>query len=259
MNLIHKFGEKVKKLYEEGASSYRISKELGISKTSVVNILHGMGVKMRSKSEGQKNALANGCAAHPTEGRERTAEEKTKISRSMEKQWAKWSKKKRQAHVKLMKKLWEARPKKEREEMSRKASLAILEASKYGSKIENKFAEFLSEQGFDVVQHKKHLIGDHELEIDILLPSRKVVIEVDGPTHFLPIWGDENLEKTQASDIKKDAIYSTAGYHVIRIQVAAGDLSVYRFKEASQKLLRLLGDIQKGKIKDNPYYLRTDI
>ncbi len=47
---------------------------------------------------------------------------------------------------------------------------------------------------------KKTLNG---LELDIYFPEIKLAIELNGPTHYKPIYGNDKLEKTQHKDNKK--------------------------------------------------------
>ncbi len=44
---------------------------------------------------------------------------------------------------------------------------------------------------------------DSHLEIDIYLPTIPLAIELNGPVHYLPIYGDERLAKVQTKDSRK--------------------------------------------------------
>ena len=41
------------------------------------------------------------------------------------------------------------------------------------------------------------------LEIDLHIPSKNVAIELNGPCHYIPIFGTKELEKTQNKDLIK--------------------------------------------------------
>lgn len=41
------------------------------------------------------------------------------------------------------------------------------------------------------------------LELDLFIPSKKVAIELNGPCHFIPLFGSEELQKTQHKDLLK--------------------------------------------------------
>ena len=57
------------------------------------------------------------------------------------------------------------------------------------------------------------------LEIDILLPEIKLAIELNGPIHYLPIYGQEKLIFTQNRDIQKQIEIHAAGYALIIINI----------------------------------------
>ena len=44
---------------------------------------------------------------------------------------------------------------------------------------------------------------NNRLEIDLYVTDLQTAIEVDGPSHFEPVWGEENLIKNQRSDKQK--------------------------------------------------------
>ena len=54
--------------------------------------------------------------------------------------------------------------------------------------------------------HKKGIVPNSNLEVDIYLPEMGAAIEIDGPSHFLPIWGEEALSKTIKSDNEKNGL-----------------------------------------------------
>ena len=52
-------------------------------------------------------------------------------------------------------------------------------------------------KGFKVEFHKEHWLQNHRLQLDLFIPDLRTVVEVDGPSHFKPVWGMENLIKNQ--------------------------------------------------------------
>lgn len=50
------------------------------------------------------------------------------------------------------------------------------------------------------VQQNVRTLLTNGLEIDIYLPQCKLAIELNGPTHYVPIYGHDALEKTQSKD-----------------------------------------------------------
>ena len=62
------------------------------------------------------------------------------------------------------------------------------------------------------------IIPSENLEIDLYIPDLKTIIEVDGASHFLPIWGEEKLQKQVNADLRKSAALLSKGYAVIRLK-----------------------------------------
>jgi hypothetical protein len=58
------------------------------------------------------------------------------------------------------------------------------------------------------------------LEIDIVIPSIKCAIEINGPAHHTDIFGVENLRKTQMRDIRKKQDLARLGYHFWAIDIS---------------------------------------
>jgi len=212
------------KEYSKGRSANEIAKELGTYANKIFRILKRQGYETRDKSEAQKNALKKGTASHPTAGRKRTESEKNKISQGRAKAWKEMSDLEREAFSENAKVRWEAMPAHKKLEMQQLAGRALQEASVNGSKAERFLRDKLLKEGYDVVLHKKGLIpGKHE--IDLFLPELKVVIEIDGPQHFLPIWGHEKLMDTIKYDEQKNGTLINRGYKVIRVKYLCKNLS----------------------------------
>ncbi|MEO1835581.1 MAG: hypothetical protein ABGZ49_08815 [Akkermansiaceae bacterium] len=106
----------------------------------------------------------------------------------------------------------------ERENLRKAAAEAVRKAGKEGSKMEKFLHRELTEGGYSVIFHKKGLIPNDRLEVDLFLPGLKVAIEVDGPSHFFPIWGEANLQKHVRADAHKSGLLLGAGYVVLRIK-----------------------------------------
>jgi very-short-patch-repair endonuclease len=45
-----------------------------------------------------------------------------------------------------------------------------------------------------------------------------VAIEIDGPSHFLPVWGDDALKRNQKYDQKKTGLLLGKGLSLIRVK-----------------------------------------
>ena len=62
------------------------------------------------------------------------------------------------------------------------------------------------------------IIPSENLEIDLYIPDLKTILEVDGPSHFLPIWGEDKLQKQINADLRKSGVILTKGYAIIRVR-----------------------------------------
>ena len=56
------------------------------------------------------------------------------------------------------------------------------------------------------------------MQIDLFLPTLNIAIEVDGPSHFKPVWGQENLKRNKGYDNKKTGLILGKGLVLIRIK-----------------------------------------
>lgn len=175
-------------------------------------------IVLRDKSEAQKTALETGQTNHPTKGKKRTEAEKIKIGNTVAEKWESISDEERERRAKVAKVNWDSRTNEAIQEMHDKATKGRLDAAKDGSKLEKIVLSTLIEMGYDVQFHKEHLLLNERVHLDLWLPKLRTAIEIDGPTHFLPIWGEANLKKTQNTDNIKDGLLLNAGYCIIRMR-----------------------------------------
>lgn len=225
--------EYVIKQYRAGFSTSAIAKELGTYSKKIERILKKHQEPIRSKSEAAKLAIQTGRATHPTKGKKRTDEEKLAISKGVNKAWENMSDADRAEFRKNAKERWDNLDPLKRREMQEKAGRELQKTTKLGSRQERLVADKLRELGYSVVTHKKGLIGGN-LEIDLLLPDLNTIIEIDGPQHFLPVFGEEKLAKTIKADAKKNGLLIAKGFCVIRVK--------YLRKSMSQAVARDLWD-----------------
>lgn len=219
MNKTKQFDQKVIEMYtEEDKSTYEIAKHLNTYPNKVRRTLIKHGFELKSKSEAQKNALKTGRSYHPTEGKKRSSKEKLNISKGMVTHWGEMTKEQRENRINQAKERWQEMDLEQKDKMSRLAIEAIRKAGKEGSKLEKFVVERLKQEGHKVDFHNKTLIPTEKLEIDIYLPELRTIIEVDGPSHFLPIWGEEKLQKQIKADLHKSGLILSRGYAIIRVK-----------------------------------------
>jgi|SRR6056300_250280 very-short-patch-repair endonuclease len=212
------FEDKVISLYsEQNKSTYEIAKQLNTYPNKIRRTLIKHGIELKDKSAAQKAALESGRSSHPTAGKKRTNEQKIAISKGLVNYWEDMSDKEKARRVKQAKNNWKNMTAKQKESMRSKGIAAIRNAAKEGSKMEKWVKERLEEAGFPVRMHVL-IIPAENLEIDLYIPSLKTIIEVDGPSHFLPIWGEEKLQKQVNADLRKSGALLSKGYAVIRLK-----------------------------------------
>jgi len=238
--------EKIIKLYvEEGRSSYEVAEALNTYSTKVLRALDFLGVERRSYSKAQTNSIEKGRTIHPTKGKKLKEDHKKKIGSQRAKAWANLSQQEKDRLSKIGKDLWNQKPDSEKAEMRRMAMEAVREASKIGSKTERHLNNSLTKSGYSVIFHKDGLVAGSKLEVDLFLPEIKTAIEIDGPGHFLPIWGEEKLQKQQSSDIIKQGILIDHGYVVLRIRQIDKSISMTRMNSLLEVVLAELAKIKK--------------
>lgn len=203
---------------ENNLSTKAIADNFDTYPNKIRRVLISNGVELRSKSEAQKEALKSGRHSHPTKGKTRTEEVKDKISISLEKTWADLPKKERKRRSALAKEQWEKMSDHEKAELRSKAAKALLLTIKEGSKPEKLLYEKIYSSGREVILHKKDLIEGTKYEMDLFLPELSTIIEVDGPQHFKPVFGEKMLRGYVKHDIIKNGVLVKRGYCVIRVK-----------------------------------------
>ena len=237
--------QRIVNLYEkDGKSTYEIAESVGTYPNKIRRILKKHGVSMKTRSQAQKNALDGGRAMHPTDGKTRTKSERIKISASVQNYWKEMSKEEHAERSDGARERWYALTEQERRRISGMALEAIQKAGKEGSKLEKFLLKEVSSAGYYVEFHRKGIIPNENLEIDLYIPELKTIIEVDGPSHFLPIWGEEKLRKQIKADSHKTGLILSKGYVIMRLK-SYGDFVSLNVKEGLIKdVLTILESIK---------------
>ncbi len=212
------------------------------------------GLSIRSKSDAQKNALSKGVAKHPTKGKERSITEKNKIGLGVMKNWEELPDNELQKRKNKAKENWDKLSDDTKANMINSANAAVRVASKVGSKLEKCILENLLADGYKVDFHKEQMLSNTKLQIDIFLPEDNIAIEVDGPSHYEPVWGDEALKRNKSYDNKKTGLILGKGLVLIRIKQIK-DFSPSRGRLLYDQLKTVLVQIkEKFPDKDNRYF-----
>ena len=232
------------KMYRDGSSPYQIAEHFGTYTNKIRRMLIKAKEPLRDKSEAQKQAIESGRANHPTEGRQRTEKEKMAISSSAVRHWSKMTEEERNKRKEKSKESWNKMSPETKKLMRKKANEKIRRAAKEGSKLEKEIQNMLNRAGYKYQAHKKDLIPTKKLEIDLYIPELKTIIEVDGLSHFEPIWGEEQLEKQQEFDIQKDGVLLSKGFKVIRIENRGSSMAISKLSKLEQEINEILESIK---------------
>jgi very-short-patch-repair endonuclease len=200
-------------------------------------------ISPRSKSEAQKNALTKGRHKHPTKGKKRTEQEKYLIGKGVMKSWDNLSDSELENRKLKARENWNKLSDDEKENMLHKANMAVRESSVKGSKLEVHIMNNLMKDGYVVEFHKEQLLSNTKLQIDLFIPTMGVAIEIDGPSHFEPVWGSDALAKNKKYDEKKTGILLGKGLTLIRIKQTK-DYSKTRGDLVYTELAKILDQIK---------------
>lgn len=211
-----------------------------------------LGIKVRNKSQAQKNALKQGKHKHPTKGTKRSEETKNKIGKTVMQAWEDTDDIEREKRRERSKEIWNNMPDSKKQNMIKAANLAVRESSKEGSKLEKHILKELLSEGYKVEFHKEQSLVTTKLQIDLFLPTMNIAIEVDGPSHFLPVWGQEVLQRNITYDNKKTGLILGKGLKLIRIKQKK-DFSNARANLICEKLSQLLTEIKQGQKTNNNF------
>ena len=183
-----------------------IAKELDTYPNKVRRAVKSHGIKLRDKGSAQTVALKRGRSSHPTKDKGHSEEAKLKISEGVAQNWENLSDEEFEARRETSREQWRNMSEEEKIKLRESAIPGIKKASKEGSKLEKYIRDKLIKEKYVVEYHKKGIVPNANLEVDIYLPEIGTAIEIDGPSHFLPIWGEDALKKTIKSDNEKNGL-----------------------------------------------------
>jgi very-short-patch-repair endonuclease len=224
-----------------------VAKELNTYANKIRRDAKKYNIDIRTKSDAQKNALQNGKHQHPTKGKQRDIDTKTKIGLSVLNAWAGLTSEELQTRKNKSKLQWEQMTQEERDNIQNSANKAVRQASKTGSKLEKFLWNKLLNDGFRVDFHKEQILSNTKLHIDMFLPTMNIAIEVDGPSHFKPVWGSDALKKNQKYDQKKNGLLLGKGIKIIRVKQTK-DFSQSRGLIVYERLVEAIKEIKNNTI-----------
>jgi len=240
----------LRKEYEVGLKSFRdIADEHGTYANKVRRDAIKFKINIRDKSVAQKNALKTGRSQHPTQGKERSEETKNKIGTGVMTSWENLDDETLEKRKEKARQNWENLPEEVKENILHEANTAVRQASKTGSKLELFLFNRLLQDGYVVEFHKEQNLLNTKLQLDLFLPKLNIAIEVDGPSHFAPVWGEDTLKRNKGYDNKKTGLILGKGLSLIRVKQSK-DFSKARATIIYRELLKSIELIQNSKNKN---------
>ena len=239
----------LRKEYEVGLKRFRdIADEHGTYANKVRRDAIKFKINIRDKSVAQKNALKTGRSQHPTQGKERSEETKNKIGTGVMTSWENLDDETLEKRKEKARQNWESLPEEVKENILHEANTAVRQASKTGSKLELFLFNTLLQDGYVVEFHKEQNLLNTKLQLDLFLPKLNIAIEVDGPSHFAPVWGEDTLKRNKGYDNKKTGLILGKGLSLIRVKQSK-DFSKARATVIYRELLKSIELVQNSKNK----------
>lgn len=237
--------ELLKRLYhQDNMSIAQIAKKFDTYSQRILRDMKKAEIKTRDRSEAQALALKQNRTKHPTKGKVRSEEVKIKISESVAEEYESRSEEQKLEDRAKAKARWDAKSDKEIEEFRRAAGEGVRKAAKDGSALEKYILNGLLKAGYHIDFHKEHWISRERLQIDLFIPKLNIAIEVDGPSHFRNIWGEENLKKSQQRDSEKNGLMISSGCIIVRVRQSK-PLSQKFKRDVLRDLIEVIKSIEK--------------
>jgi very-short-patch-repair endonuclease len=231
-------------MYTSGKSWQEIADAFDTYPNKVRREAMKSGLISRTKAEAQSIALSQNKRPHPTKGKKRPDNVKIQISEKLADNWAGLTKDEREDRSQQARDQWNSLSEDKQKEIHHAASIGIREAAKNGSKLENFLYKELTKLGHFIEFHKEHQIINERLHIDMFLPKINTAIEIDGPSHFKPIWGTEILQKSKKADAEKAGLLLTKGLVLIRVKHVKALSEKYK-RDILLSLHNILSGIEK--------------
>ena len=143
---------------------------------------------------------------------------------------------------------WEKKTDEEKKKAVKKMRIGNSKKGRKGSKNENAVADMLINAGFDIIQRSRDFTPGRRFEIDIAIPKERIAIEWDGPNHFAPIYGEENLELVKAKDKIKNYSLVRAGWTVVRVRDHSTSSTMSFCRRACDKIIQTIENDDKNVI-----------
>lgn len=201
------------------------------------------GIPLRDKSDAQSAAINSGRHKHPTKGTTRPDDVKSRIGKKVSVAWENAPESEKNRRSEAAKEQWENMSAEEKQQLRTKAARAVRESGQIGSKMERYLLAKFQSIGTPIEAHKNDLTPYTKLVVDLYFPTYNTVVEIDGPAHYLDIWGAEALARQQKDDMTKNGILTSNGFYVLRVKILRKNISKVFQEEVFEKLDAKLKEI----------------
>ncbi len=109
------------------------------------------------------------------------------------------------------------------------------------SKAETEMVQIIKKDfpNLEIIENDRKILNG--LELDIYIPSKNIGIELNGPCHYIPIFGGQALAKTQSHDVLKKQTMQELKIHFFQINImGAGKRLPIILSEAYQHQIKPL-------------------
>jgi very-short-patch-repair endonuclease len=196
---------------------------------------------------------------HPRVGSKHNLKTKIQISRTKLMSWIMTSDEVKKKFREMGLKAWNDKTPEEKERTAQIFKKSNPEVVKHGSFLERYIRDRLLENRYQLLFHQKHIFYKTQMEVDILLPSLRTIIEIDGPLHYLPIYGQEILAKIHEKDMVKNDLFLSLGYFVIRIKYTKKMVKLFRKEAIWQKLDDVLRKIKGNTFEKHEHLIYLEV
>ncbi len=213
---------------QEGISIRALAAEIGVHHNKLRRAMLKAGIPIMSPGESISSSIKSG-RSKTRKGAKITEEHKMSIAKAN-----KGVKRKAQTKNNYILK---------RNQLARsEAARANRTSSKVGSKFERMVFDKLVELGYNVTQQYK--VDDYK--IDLFMNDYKLAIEIDGKSHWEPIYGTDRLAVTQSKDKAKDKAMELRGFHILRVRDGQSKPGLFNCSLVVQKIEEMIPFTKKN-------------
>jgi len=229
--------------YNDNNSLQEIATKYHTYPNKIKRLILKNGGTLRKNSDAQKISMAKGIRQPPFKGKKLPPDVKEAISIAQYDTWKHMPDEEYKRRVEIATKNWNDLSPAQKELFNKASIEGRLRAAKEGSIIELFLKKRLTEEKYIVEFHKEDFLPNEKMQIDLFLPELSIAIEVDGPSHFLPIWGQDYLIKTINADQRKNGLLIMYNIVVIRVKYLTTKTSNFVLRQTWLKVKEKIKEV----------------